>query len=317
VIAPTVRAMTTTGRLSSGILLLDKPAGLSSNAALQRVRRTLGLDKAGHVGSLDPLATGMLPICLGEATKIAGDVLSGRKCYRFRVGLGARTATGDTEGAVVETAAVPAFDSTTLETIRQRFLGRQSQVPPMYSALKRAGQPLYKLARAGVEVERAPREIELFDLKLLGSANDSLEFETLCSKGTYIRVLAEDIAKALGTVGHVTLLRRVHVEPFESEPMETLESVACAREQGSWPRVLPADWPLGHLPKVSLTGAQTTRLMQGQAVSIAEDAVNAAVSVAERVRLYDEAGRFLGIGATDERGIVRPRRLFVAGGPTE
>jgi tRNA pseudouridine55 synthase len=322
VIAPTVRAMTTTGP-RNGILLLDKPAGLSSNAALQRVRRTLGVDKAGHVGSLDPLATGMLPICLGEATKIAGDVLSGRKCYRFRIGLGARTATGDTEGAVVETAVVPAFDPTALEAVRQRFLGRQTQVPPMYSALKRAGQPLYKLARAGVEVERAPREIELFDLQLLTSALDtpedpwaSLEFETLCSKGTYIRVLAEDIAKALGTVGHVTLLRRVHVEPFETEPMETLESVILAREQGTWPRVLPADWPLGHLPKVSLTAAQAARLMLGQAVSIAADwsrgdSINAAVGVAERVRLYDEASRFLGIGATDAYGTVRPRRLFV------
>jgi len=175
----------------------------------------------------------------------------------------------------------------------------------MYSALKRDGQPLYKLARAGVEVERAAREIELFDLKLLANAADGLEFETLCSKGTYIRVLAEDIAKALGTVGHVTLLRREHVEPFESEPMETLESVIQAREQGTLPRVLPADWPLGHLPKVSLTAAQSARLMQGQAVSI-----NAAVGVAERVRLYDEAGRFLGIGATDEYGTVRPRRLF-------
>jgi tRNA pseudouridine55 synthase len=301
--------MTTTGP-RNGILLLDKPVGLSSNAALQRVRRTLGVDKAGHVGSLDPLATGMLPICLGEATKIAGDVLSGRKCYRFRIGLGARTATGDTEGAVVETAVVPTFDATTLETVRQRFLGRQTQVPPMYSALKRDGQPLYKLARAGVEVERAAREIELFDLQLLTSAIDGLEFETLCSKGTYIRVLAEDIAKALGTVGHVMLLRRVHVEPFETEPMETLESVIQAREQGTWPRVLPADWPLGHLPKVSLTAAQAARLMLGQAVSIAADSINAAVGVAERVRLYDEASRFLGIGATDEHGTVRPRRLF-------
>jgi tRNA pseudouridine55 synthase len=297
--------MTATGP-RSGILLLDKPAGLSSNAALQRVRRTLGVDKAGHVGSLDPLATGMLPICLGEATKIAGDVLAGRKCYRFRIGLGARTATGDTEGAVVETALVPILDSTTLETIRQRFLGRQTQVPPMYSALKRDGQPLYKLARAGVEVEREAREIELFDLRLLASAADTLEFETLCSKGTYIRVLAEDIAKALGTVGHVTLLRRVHVEPFESEPMETLESVIQAREQGGWPKVLPADWPLAHLPKVLLTAAQAARLMQGQAVSEA----GASVGAAERVRLYDEAGRFLGIGATDDFGVVRPRRLF-------
>jgi tRNA pseudouridine55 synthase len=158
-----------------------------------------------------------------------------------------------------------------------------------------------------VEVEREAREIELFDLRLLASAADSLEFETLCSKGTYIRVLAEDIARALGTVGHVTMLRRVHVEPFESEPMETLESVIQAREQGGWPKVLPADWPLAHLPKVSLTGAQAARLIQGQAVS----ETGAAVGAAERVRLYDEAGRFLGIGATDDFGAVRPRRLFV------
>jgi tRNA pseudouridine55 synthase len=299
--------------MRSGILLLDKPAGLSSNAALQRVRRTLGVDKAGHVGSLDPLATGMLPICLGEATKIAGDVLSGRKCYRFTVALGSRTATGDTEGAVVETAAVPGVHAAMLEAVRRRFLGPQTQIPPMYSALKRDGQPLYKLARAGVEVERAPREIELFDLKLQAFAPDSLEFETLCSKGTYIRVLAEDIAKALGTVGHVKVLRRVHVEPFESEPMETLESVVQAKEQGRWPRVLPADWPLRHLPKVTLAGAQVTRLMQGQAISVAGDAGNVAVGVAERVRLYDAAGRFLGIGSTDEYATVRPRRLFVLG----
>src|ERR1700761_325977 len=163
--------------MQSGILLLDKPLGLSSNAALQRVRRTLGLDKAGHVGSLDPLATGMLPICLGEATKIAGDVLSGRKCYRFRIGLGARTATGDTEGAVVETAPVPPFDSTALETTRQRFLGRQTQVPPMYSALKRDGQPLYKLARAGIEVERAAREVVLDALRLLAFSRTQLQLE--------------------------------------------------------------------------------------------------------------------------------------------
>ncbi len=128
--------------------------------------------------------------------------------------------------------------------------------PPMYSALKRDGQPLYKLARAGVEVERAPREIELFELGVLGFSADQIEFETVCSKGTYIRVLSEDIAKALGTCGHVTALRRVHVEPFGAEPMETLESVIQAREQGTWPRVLPADWPLEHLPKVSLDGAR-------------------------------------------------------------
>lgn len=299
--------------MQSGILLLDKPLGLSSNAALQRVRRTLGVEKAGHVGSLDPLATGMLPICLGEATKIAGDVLSGRKCYRFTIGLGARTATGDTEGAVVETGPLPTLDAAVIEAVRPRFLGRQTQVPPMYSALKRDGQPLYKLARAGIEVERAAREIELFDLQVQGFTADRIELETVCSKGTYIRVLAEDFAKALGTCGHVTMLRRVHVEPFEAQPMETLESVAHAREQGGWPRVLAADWPLGHLPKVSLAGAEVTRLMHGQPVSIAGSATNAGVGGADRVRLYDEAGQFLGIGASDGHGTVRPRRLFVAG----
>ena len=296
--------------MQSGILLLDKPLGLSSNAALQRVRRTLGVEKAGHVGSLDPLATGMLPICLGEATKIAGDVLSGRKCYRFTIGLGARTATGDTEGAIVETAPLPALDPAVIDAVRQRFLGKQTQIPPMYSALKRDGQPLYKLARAGIEVERAAREIELFDLQVQGFTADRIELEAVCSKGTYIRVLAEDLAKALGTCGHVTLLRRVHVEPFEAQPMETLESVAQAREQGRWPRVLPADWPLGHLPMVSLAGAEVIRLMHGQPVSIAGNATNAGIGAADRVRLYDEAGQFLGIGASDGHGTVRPRRLF-------
>ena len=290
----------------SGILLLDKPLGLSSNAALQRVRRTLGVDKAGHVGSLDPLATGMLPICLGEATKIAGDVLAGRKCYRFTVGLGARTSTGDTEGAVVETAPVPTLDSPAIEAARQRFLGRQTQIPPMYSALKRDGQPLYKLARAGVEVERQARDIEIFELTVLDVGSTHIELEALCSKGTYIRVLAEDLAKALGTCGHVTALRRVYVEPFASEAMETLESVVDAVKQGRSPRVLPADWPLGHLPKASLSGASVARLMHGQAVP-----VDAALD-APRIRLYDETGRFLGIGAGDGQGSVQPRRLFVS-----
>ena len=292
--------------MRGGILLLDKPVGLSSNAALQRVRRALGVDKAGHVGSLDPLATGMLPICLGEATKIAGDVLSGRKCYRFTIGLGIRTATGDTEGAVVETAPVPTLDSTKLETVRRRFLGPQKQVPPMYSALKRDGQPLYKLARAGVEVERAPRDIELFDLVLVGFMTEQVELETVCSKGTYIRVLAEDIAKALGTCGHVTALRRVHVEPFAGEPMETLESIAQALEQGAQPRVLPPDWPLGHLPKVTFSDAQVARLTHGQAVVFTQ-----MPDAAARIRLYDPAGRFLGIGESDGRGSIQPRRLFV------
>src|SRR5262245_36290146 len=207
----------------------------------------LGAAKAGHVGSLDPLASGMLPICLGEATKIAGDILSGRKLYRFTVALGTRTATGDTEGAPVETAPVPDLDRARVAEVLQQFLGSQTQVPPMYSALKRDGQPLYKLARAGIEVERAARSIEIFALKILEFSTPRLELQVLCSKGTYVRTLAEDIAKALGTCGHVQALRRVCVEPFEDARMETLESIAQALAGGREPTILPADAPLQHL----------------------------------------------------------------------
>jgi len=292
--------------MQSGILLLDKPAGLSSNATLQRVRRTLGAHKAGHVGSLDPLATGMLPICLGEATKIAGEILAGRKCYRFTIGLGLRTATGDVAGAVVETAPVPALNESAIDAVLQGFLGPQTQIPPMYSAIKRAGQPLYKLARAGLEVEREARPIELFALRLLAfSAAARVELQVLCSKGTYVRTLAQDIAKALGTCGHVTALRRLYVEPFEGESMETLDSVAAARQAGAWPRILAPDQPLGHLSAISLELTDAMRLRHGQAVTVP------ATGLPCRVRLYDEAGRFLGIGESDGLGSVQPRRLFV------
>src|SRR5882762_2844420 len=248
--------------MPSGILLLDKPRGLSSNAALQRVRALFLRQKAGHVGSLDPLATGMLPICLGEATKVAGQILAGRKRYRFTVALGAGTATGDAEGAVTTTTPVPPFDRAGVDALLARFRGSQTQIPPMYSALKRAGQPLYRLARAGVTVARAARDIELFELALLALGPASLELEALCSKGTYIRVLAEDLAAALGTCGHVTAVR---------------------------------------LPR-----AEAQRLLSGQ--SVMAEVAGAPVAV----RLYDEAGTFLGLGDADGRGAVRPRRLLNA-----
>ena len=288
----------------NGIVLLDKPLKLSSNAALQKTRRMLGASKAGHVGSLDPLATGMLPICLGEATKIAGDILSGRKMYRFTVALGTRTSTGDTEGGVVESLAVPAFDETKLDSVLAQFLGRQTQIPPMYSALKKDGQPLYKLARAGIEVERAPREVEIFSLRRRACSSDHIDLEVLCSKGTYVRTLAEDIGKALGTCGHVQALRRVFVEPFENAPMETLESIAAAIEAGGSPLILPADAPLQHMPAVKLDSTATARILHGQSVMTVECAT------AGRVRLYDAQGAFIGIGESDGAGGVRPKRLF-------
>jgi len=290
----------------TGILLLDKPLGLSSNAALQRVRRRLGAAKAGHVGSLDPLATGMLPICLDEATKIAGDILAGRKCYRFSIGLGARTATGDAEGAVVESLPVPALSRAQVEQVLSGFLGRQSQIPPMYSAIKQGGQPLYRLARAGREVGRAARAIEISTLALLTFDDVTLSLEVICSKGTYVRTLAEDIARALGTCGYVTRLHRTYVEPFVSEAMYSMEAIAALRAAGDWPTVLPADFAVRQLPAVCLDVAGTARLLHGQAVVVSNCA-----AANGRVRLYDAAARFLGIGEADGQGHVRPRRLFV------
>jgi tRNA pseudouridine55 synthase len=293
----------------TGILLLDKPLGLSSNSALQRVKRMLRAEKAGHVGSLDPLATGMLPICLGEATKIAGEILSGRKRYLFTIALGDRTATGDLEGAIVETLPVPVFDRATLEATLSRFLGPQMQVPPMYSAIKRDGQPLYKLARAGVEVERAPRAIEIFEFAIGAFDAQSIQLEVSCAKGTYVRTLAEDIARALGTCGHVSLLRRLHVEPFEGEPMVTLDAVADAAEANRLPpELLSADRGVPHLPAVRLTATAVQRVVHGQA------AVLGAEIAPGRVRLYDDGGRFFGIGESDGFGTVQPRRLFVVTG---
>jgi len=294
------------GSDASGILLLDKPEGLSSNAALQRVKRLLGASKAGHVGSLDPLATGMLPICLGEATKVAGEMVGGRKRYAFDVALGSRTDTGDREGAVVETAPVPELEPSAVEHALERFRGRLAQVPPMYSALKRGGQPLYRLARAGIEVERAPREIEIDSIGLIAMRGSIASFEALTSKGTYIRVLAEDIARALGTCGHVIRLRRLSVAPFEREPMQALEEVEALCRTGGRPRLIPPDRALATLPPLDVPEAAARRLLNGQPIA-------AAGLASGRVRLYDALGRFLGLGEADGRGTVRPKRMFLVG----
>ncbi|MGH8226864.1 MAG: tRNA pseudouridine(55) synthase TruB [Steroidobacteraceae bacterium] len=297
-------------RAISGILLLDKPEGLSSNAALQRVKRLLGARKAGHAGSLDPLASGMLPICLGEATKVAGDLTGHHKAYRFEIALGARTATGDREGAVVERQPVPALDRAAIERVLARFCGEQWQTPPMYSALKRAGQPLYRLARAGIEVERAPRRIAITRLEITRLEPAALTAETLaleahCSKGTYIRVLAEDLARALGTVGHVSRLRRLWVAPFEKEPMQALEDIESRAGSGAMAPLIEPDRALVGLPPVGLSAAAARRLAYGQAVESPDPQLTG------RVRCYDEQGRFLGLGEADGAGRVRPRRMFV------
>lgn len=289
--------------MPSAIVLLDKPAGLSSNAALQRTRRLFGAAKAGHAGSLDPLATGMLPICLDEATKVAGELLSSRKSYRFTLVLGARTSTGDAEGEILERAAVTPLRGESIEAVLARFLGPQTQIPPMFSALKRGGRPLYELARAGVSVEREARSIELYALRLLGWEGERVQLATVCSKGTYVRVLAEDIARALGTCGYVAALRREWVAPFEHEPMHTLEALQRACEQGDLTALtLPVDRPLEHLEAVRLDAARAERVRHGQAVPVAS-------ATAGKARLYDERGVFMGIGEL-LAGEVQPRRLL-------
>ncbi|HEY4341356.1 MAG TPA: tRNA pseudouridine(55) synthase TruB [Steroidobacteraceae bacterium] len=290
----------------NGILLLDKPSGLSSNAALQRVRRLMGADKAGHVGSLDPLATGMLPICLGEATKVAGDITAARKRYQFTIAFGTRTATGDLEGEVVEEAPVPPLTMAQVELALNGFRGSQSQVPPMFSALKRDGQPLYKLARAGVTVERAPRHIEISELSVLGLARDQLELTALCSKGTYIRVLAEDIARDLGTCGHVSALRRLYVEPFDHAPMHTLAEVEASCQGDTALPIIAPDEALPGMASVHLSSDLAARLAHGQTVTVAGGTVQG------KVRLYDAQGRFMGLGEAQLGGQVRPRRLFTS-----
>ena len=312
-----------------GILLLDKPLGLSSTAAGLRVRRLLGAAKAGHVGSLDPLASGMLPICLGEATKVAGEILEGRKVYRFTVALGARTATGDTEGDVVERVAVSALTTAQVEAEMGRFLGESLQVPPMFSAIKQGGQPLYKLARAGKEVVREPRRIHIDRLELIGLETvaglpSALDCRVVCGKGTYVRVLAEDLARALGTVGHVSALRREQVEPFGMERLVTMAEVEASAEAGRAAGLsaeatalrpplplLGAFEALPQLLAVELDAEDTRRLLHGQAVT-----VPGVSQPGQRVRLREAGGAFLGLGEVVAVGRVVPKRL-VARPPSE
>jgi len=295
--------------MPSGILLLDKPRGLSSNGALQRVKRAYGATKAGHAGSLDPLATGMLPICLDEATKVAGEIVAGAKRYEFTIALGTRTATGDVEGEVVESAAVPALDRAGVEGVLEGLQGAQQQVPPMYSALKREGRPLYELARRGIEVERAPRDITIHRLALEGEREGALDLVAECSKGTYIRTLAEDIARALGTCGHVSRLHRAWVAPFEREAMHPLEAVEAACAAGAPLPLLPIDRGLPDWPALELSASAVTRVRQGQAIGRADLGAGGATQGGP-VRILDPAGRLVGLGEIDGFGGLRPRRIF-------
>lgn len=290
-----------------GILLLDKPEGITSNAALQRARRAFQARKAGHTGSLDPLASGLLPLCFGQATKASGLLLDADKTYRVTVALGERTATADREGEVIERAAVPVLTEATVRQCAARFLGESEQVPPMYSALKYEGERLYRLARKGVEVERAPRRIVIQRLTLIAMTVDTLEFEVDCSKGTYVRTLAEDLARACGTVGHVHCLRRLRLGPFNAARMHVLEAVeqAAGHPETLAALLLPSDAALPGLPAVQLGVSEQACILHGQAVF-------AAGPRACRVRMYGPDGLFLGVGRMSEEGSqLAPERIMV------
>ncbi len=291
-----------------GILLLDKPLGLSSNAALQNVKRLFQARKAGHTGSLDPLASGMLPICLGEATKFSGLLLNADKSYQFTCRLGVTTATGDAEGEVVRTRPVRALEPATIAAVLARFQGEIQQIPPMYSALKQQGRRLYTLARQGVVVEREPRTVTIHALRLLAIEAASLTCELTCSKGTYVRTLAEDVGEALGCGAHIAALRRTGVAPYDATQMVTWEDLQERAQQGFAALdavLLPVDTALADWPAVAVTGDAVHYLADGQPVWLPKAPSRG------WVRLYAEPEqRFLGIGEILDDGRVAPRRLL-------
>lgn len=288
-----------------GILLLDKPAGMSSNAAVQAVKRLLRARKAGHTGSLDPLATGLLPICLGQATKLSAYLLDTDKRYRARARLGASTTTGDAEGEVSETSNPAAIRRDRLESAIPDLLGAIDQVPPMYSALKRDGQPLYRLARTGQTVARAPRTVLIHELRLLefDAGRGEFEFEVRCSKGTYVRTLAEDWAAAVGQRAHLVALRRIGLGSFTAQALVTLEQLSLAAEAGEAEHfLLPAAAALSGWPRVQVDAPAARRLAQGQTVAV--DGVEAGRGVA----IFDRQERLLGIAQVTADGCLQPRR---------
>lgn len=290
-----------------GILLLNKPSGMTSNRALQAVRRLLNAKKAGHTGSLDPAATGMLPLCFGEATKVCAYLLDADKSYRVTARIGVATDTGDADGQQVGTAPVPEMSADDWNVILQGFLGESDQVPPMYSALKKDGKRLYELARKGETVEREPRRIRIDEIRLLESAGSRLVFRVCCSKGTYVRTLVEDIAKRAGTLAHTARLHRESVGDFRSGDMvdlATVETLAAAGLEPLRERLLPPDAALEGMPSVTVDAETGKRFAGGQAIEVADSAENGLA------RVYSTGRRFLGVGEIAGNGRLAPRRVF-------
>lgn len=296
-------------RKLDGILLLDKPQGLSSNQALQRVRHLFRAEKAGHTGSLDPLATGLLPVCFGEATKIAGLLLGSRKAYETVAELGLTTDSDDADGAPLVQREIPAgLDDATIEAALAPLRGAIRQRAPIYSALKQGGEPLYAKARRGEAIEAPERDVVVHRLDLLGRDGPRLRLHVECGSGTYVRSLVRDLGEHLGCGAHVATLRRLWVDPFTAPRMYRLEELQALLEgQGEAALdacLLPIEVGLSGFPRVRLDSAQARRLGQGQRLRL--DGVDSA----ECVAIYSEAGRVLGLGEVDSDGVLRPSRLF-------
>jgi tRNA pseudouridine55 synthase len=283
-----------------GIVLLNKPEGVTSNGILQQVRRLYNAKKAGHTGALDPFATGLLPVCFGEATKISGLLLDSDKRYIATLSLGVETDSGDKDGNPLQTVEVPSLTADAIQTVLTEFEGDIMQVPPMYSALKHQGIPLYEYARKGVEVERVARPITIHELTLIDFHPTEITFEVFCSKGTYVRTLGEEIAKALGTLGHLTALHRTQTGSLRGDDMATLETI----EQDLAAHLQPLDLPLQHLQAMYLNEADTRTIQHGGKLAVAKPET-------ELVRFYDPQQRFIGVGEWQtEKNLLKPKRLF-------
>jgi len=291
-----------------GVLLLDKPEGISSTQALAKAKWLLNAEKAGHTGTLDPFATGLLPLCFGEATKFASDLLDADKTYEATIRLGITTTTGDPEGEVLETREV-SVERAQIESVLDKFRGPIDQVPPMYSALKRDGKPLYAYAREGKTLEREARAVTIHDLELVAFTAPDVQIRVRCSKGTYIRVLGEDIGHALGTGAHLLSLRRVGVGNLLIAAAMTIDDVANLSEVDRKNNLLPADSLLSELTPVVLPTALASRFMQGQRLSLGKEGVDYLSTGTQRVKVLDTKQILLGVASVSAEGLLQPERL--------
>lgn len=287
----------------NGIFLLDKPLNVSSNQALQRVKRMFRAKKAGHTGSLDPLATGMLPICFGEATKFSQFLLESDKSYEVTATLGIKTTTGDAEGEIVSEKPVENISRERIEDILQQFTGVIQQIPPMYSAIKHQGKPLYELARKGIEVERKPREVNIYRLSLENVDEKTFSLSIHCSKGTYVRTLIEDIGEELQCGAHVSSLRRPFVNPYQDQQMYTFEELDVLSDDALENLLLPVETSLHAFQAIKLSTSAAFYMRMGQPVMVSQ------LPHQGLVRMYSDNDRFLGVGEVLDDGRVAPRRL--------